>query len=351
MQFAAQMQRDGGATILYAPPSSKLRGWKRDFVSCCQEKLFEHVLYNIPSMPRAWAPTQGIRLIPKTEPHDLIAYRCICCDSQNLAKSPAVLMPFVAYRAFGHEPLEILAEWGFRDLRPGTAYTLCNSLQCRQCGMLFLDYRFTDTQMAALYAGYRDARYTQERDRFEPGYAVAAAPGFEKRSAYIAEVERWLAPHLPERPAVLDWGGGGGLNSLFLGRAAILHVHDISAVSCVEGVESARPEEFGRRHYDLLASCQVFEHVPRPFALIKSMLPALSAGTLLYLEVPYEALVREFPGSRELAPLKRHWHEHINFFNPDALVRLLERAGLRYIDHQTFSNGAKEFIGALARCR
>ncbi len=294
---------------------------------------------------------QGIPLIPTTAPHDLIARRCICCGSQNLAKSPAVLMPFVAYRVFGHEPFDILPEWGFRDLRPGTAYTLCNSLQCRECGMLFLNYRFTDTQMASLYAGYRDARYTRERDRFEPGYAATAAPGFEKRSAYIAGVERWLAPHLPGRPAVLDWGGGNGLNSPFLGRAAILHVLDISAVACVEGAESVRPEEFGRQHYDLLACSEVLEHVPYPLELLKAMLPAVGTETLLYLEVPYEALMREFPGSRELAPRKRHWHEHINFFNLDALVCLLERVGLRYIDHQTFSNDAKEFIGVIARRR
>jgi SAM-dependent methyltransferase len=290
-------------------------------------------------------------LIPTIEPHDLIAHRCICCDSQNLAKSPAVLMPFVAYRVFGHVPLEILPEWGFRDLRSGTAYTLCNSLQCRQCGMLFLDYRFTDTQMAALYAGYRDARYTQERDRFEPGYAAAAAPGFEKRSAYIAAVENWLAPRLPGRPAVLDWGGGGGLNSPFRGRAAILHIYDISSVYCVEGAEPITPEQFHRWHYDLVVCSQVFEHVPRPFELIKSMLSALSKGTLLYLEVPYEALVREFPGSRDLASRKRHWHEHINFFTPDALVCLLERAGLDFIDHQIFMNDTKEFMGTLARRR
>ena len=68
------------------------------------------------------SPTEAA--MPLTpEPRDLIARRCICCHSQDLAKAPAVLMPFVAYRVFGHEPLEILPEWGFRDLRPGMAYT------------------------------------------------------------------------------------------------------------------------------------------------------------------------------------------------------------------------------------
>src|SRR5690606_7559470 len=84
-----------------------------------------------------------------------LADACICCGAQDLASSPAVLMPFVASRALGQEPVEITPEWGLRDLRPGTAYTLCHSLQCHACGALFLDYRFTPAQMAALYAGYR----------------------------------------------------------------------------------------------------------------------------------------------------------------------------------------------------
>lgn len=288
-------------------------------------------------------------MILTTETHDLIAHRCICCNSQSLEKSPAVLMPFVAYRVFGHEPLEVLPEWGFRDLRPGMAYTLCNSLQCQECGALFLDYRFTDAQMAALYLGYRDARYTRERDRYEPGYAATVAHSFESRAAYIANVENWLSPYLPEQPAVLDWGGGNGINTPFLGRSAPLHIHDISAVPCIAGAEPANPREFGKRHYDLLVCSQVLEHVPYPLELLNAMLPAMGSQTLLYLEIPYETLIRESPNSRELAPRKRHWHEHINFFSPDSLLPLLERAGLRCIDRHTLTAGAKEVIGVLAQ--
>lgn len=283
------------------------------------------------------------------ESRDPITRRCICCNSQNLARSPAVLMPFVAYRAFGHEPLDILPEWGFRDLRPGMAYTLCNSLQCRECGVLFLDYRFTDAQMASLYSGYRDERYTRERDRFEPGYAATTARDFEHRAPYIADIERWLSPHLPQHPAVLDWGGGSGINTPFLGTSPTVHIHDISAVPCVAGAVPAAPETFGKQHYDLVTCCQVLEHVPYPFDFLQSMLPALDTETLLYLEVPYESLVRKSPDSRELATSKRHWHEHINFFSPDALRCLLQRAGLDCVDHHVLSLGAKEIMGFLAR--
>lgn len=240
-------------------------------------------------------------------------------------------MPFVAKRVFGHEPVEITAEWGLRDLRPGMAYTLCNSLQCQRCGALFLDYRFSDRQMTALYQGYRDEAYTRQRDHYEPGYA-AVAEHYQGREPYLADIEAWLAPRLPEHPAVLDWGGGSGLNTLFLGHQSLLHIHDISGVEMVAGAERIGLGQLVHGRYDLVVCSQVLEHVPFPLMLIEQILPALGPRTLLYLEVPHEALMREHPGSLGLAGLKRHWHEHVNFFSARALRCLLERAGLEVLD-------------------
>lgn len=283
---------------------------------------------------------------------ELIARHCICCGGNQLQRSPAVLMPFVAHRVFGHEPVEITEEWGLRDLRPGMAYTLCNSLQCQHCGVLFLDYRFTDEQMAALYHGYRDEAYTRQRDHYEPGYAVIASH-YHQREAYIGDVESWLAPHLPERPIVLDWGGGSGSNTPFLQQSSALYVHDISSVELMPGVERISASQLAAGCYDLVVCSQVLEHVPFPLALIKQILPALDEQTLVYLEVPYEALVREHPGSLGLAALKRHWHEHINFFTPQALHCLLESAELVLVDSHllTVELGWRQsqVIGVLAR--
>ena len=41
------------------------------------------------------------------------------------------------------------------------------------------------------------------------------------------------------------------------------------------------------------------------------------------------------PGEAYLA--KRHWHEHVNFFTEEALVTLLEGAGLRVVERTTFA--------------
>ena len=266
---------------------------------------------------------------------------CICCGRTNLASSPAVLMPFVAARALGQEPVEITADWGLRDLRPGVAYTLCHSLQCRACGVLFLDIRFTSAQMAALYQGYRDAQYTQQRDRFEPGYAATMARDYTRRHAYIADVERWLQPHLPAHPRVLDWGGGDGSNTPFLGRG-IVHVHDISGAPLAAGAERAGAQ--AKHSYDLVVCMQVLEHVADPLAVLQEIRPALAPDTLLYLEVPHEALVRRHPHGTDLAPYKRHWHEHVNFFTQASLRQLAQGAGLRVLDtlFLSINNGARQ---------
>ena len=36
-----------------------------------------------------------------------IATQCVCCGSEKLRNSPAVLIPFVSHRTFGWKPIEI----------------------------------------------------------------------------------------------------------------------------------------------------------------------------------------------------------------------------------------------------
>ena len=254
-----------------------------------------------------------------------IATRCICCDAANLKASPAVLMPFVANRVFGWEPVEITADWGMRDLQTGHAYSLCNSLQCETCGVIFLDMRFSDAEMAALYDNYRDEAYTRTRERFEPGYR-ARNELLVAGSTYIAEVERFLLQHIPRPKRMLDWGGDTGLNTPFAGSVDTHHVYDISNKPPVSGVEIVDATRAAANTYDLIVCSNVIEHVPFPARTVSDLAGLMTGRTALYLEVPHEDIMR----SAE-APLKRHWHEHINFFTPRSLELLVARSGLRTI--------------------
>jgi hypothetical protein len=280
------------------------------------------------------------------------AKSCICCDSEKLSLSPAVLMPFITKRIFGIEPIEITEEWGMRHLKVGTSYFPTNTVECQNCGSLFLELRFDREQMDNLYKDYRGEIYTIQRDFYEPGYSSGAATDYKHRHPYISDIESWLSPKLPKKPTILDWGGGDGLNSPFLGIGDIF-IFDISGVEIEEGAKKIDSNQIFNQKYDLISCLQVFEHVSYPIDLLSEMVNVMSKNTLLYIEVPFENLMHEKSGAQGFGREKLYWHEHINFFSEMGLNLLCKRAGLDIIEihHQQFKNGVRsgEVIGILSR--
>jgi Methyltransferase domain len=260
-----------------------------------------------------------------------IADHCVCCQGTQLNRSPSILMPFVANRAFGWEPVEVTAEWGLRDIQLGHAYPLCNTVQCADCGAMFLDIRFDDAEMAALYADYRGEAYTELRERFEPGYR-ARNQIYVDGSPYIPQIEAFLERHLRDMPKVLDWGGDTGLNTPLRDRCALHHVYDISGKPVVEGAMRVDKKVIDETEYDLIVFSNVLEHVPYPVDTLREIAAAMARETLLYVEVPYEDLMRANPGSVEIFRQRRHWHEHINFFSEASIEPLLDASGLQAVE-------------------
>jgi hypothetical protein len=281
-----------------------------------------------------------------------IATQCICCGSQELNKSPAILMPFVAHRVFGYAPVEITADWGLRDIRTGHAYMLCHSVQCARCETLFLDMRFDDAEMSALYANYRDEAYTRLRIQYEPGYNKVGGD-YVQRADYIAMIEEFLRPKFSSAPRILDWGGDTGINTPLLAEASLVHVYDISGKPTVGGAAAVDLATLRNTKYDLITCIQVLEHVTDPAGFVKEMVANMDAGTLLYLEVPYEALMREHRGSTQAHQHKRHWHEHINFFSEGSMRTLAQQAGLEIVELRPveFSLGERQVCVLSVLCR
>lgn len=262
-----------------------------------------------------------------------IATRCIACDEPRLDRQSAVLMPFVAQRALLWQPCEVTADWGLTSVPTGHALPLCSTLHCPNCGMLFCDLRFDDAEMARLYHDYRGSTYTAERERFEPGYTernVRLVAG----DAHIGAVEAFLRPWLPAQPALLDWGGDSGTNTPLRNEAQLHHVLDISGKATLPGVVAVDEASARAQNYDLVVLSNVLEHVADPLALLQRVGLLLAACTKLYVEVPFEALLREAEDDAAAWRRKRHWHEHVNFFSPHALRRLLDRTSLRLLDER-----------------
>jgi hypothetical protein len=257
----------------------------------------------------------------------MLAQSCVCCGSSDLAKSPAILMPFVAHRVFDWAPVEITKDWGLRTITPGMAYSICNSVLCADCRHLFLDIRFSDTEMAALYAGYRDERYTALREHYEPGYRARNArlnAGYQ----YIPDIESFIAPHVSFPLAILDWGGDTGHNTPFKDRARLFHVYDISEVPVIAGAVQVAKDATRSVDYDLVVCSHVLEHVPFPQREVADIRKSMRDDTVLYIEVPFEELVRTSGDDAGLHRRKKHWHEHVNFYNERSLARMVEACGL-----------------------
>jgi len=280
--------------------------------------------------------------VGKTDGYDHVASHCVCCGGANLQRSPAVLMPFIAHRIYQWEPVLIDESWGLQTISGGHAYSLCHSLLCLDCHLLFLDIRFSNAEISRLYKDYRGLEYTELRDRYEPGYKTRTE-GLTQGINYLDAVETFLAPHLPKTIAVLDWGGDTGVNTPFKhGDANSIDLYDISGAETTGRIRKVSRQTAAQNRYDLIVCSNVLEHVPYPKDLLADIQSMMQVSTVLYLEVPRENLIRDNPDPSTLLRKKRHWHEHVNFFSERALMALLRSAGLSVLSFKIqdiFSEG------------
>lgn len=265
------------------------------------------------------------------------AENCVCCGCSTLSKSPAVLMPFVADRAFGWKPTEIADEWGLRTLKNGMAYSVCNSMQCPQCDLVFLDIRPNESQAKALYQGYRGDDYVELRESYEPGYRERNDV-MSSVINYVREIERFLYPHVKHPARILDYGGDTGRNAPFQGHNQSLHICDIGNNPPVDGAVSVDIVTARGMSYDLIVCSNVLEHVPYPLDVLADVRSMMDDETVLYIEVPCEKLVRDNGPSPKLHELKKHWHEHINFFSQNSIAAMLKATGLELVDYQVYES-------------
>lgn len=263
-----------------------------------------------------------------------IARECPCCASKNLEKSSAILMPFVAHRAMGWKPVRIDETWGLRTISNGMAYSVCNSVLCRKCYFLFLDLRFSDSEMADLYSDYRGNEYVELREQYEPGYKLRNQL-LEMRVGYITQIEEFLKPLLKNKCRILDWGGDTGKNTPFKDNNSLLHIYEISQKPVIPGAIAIDKKTAQATDYDLIVCSQVLEHLPAPFQTLLEIRACMKDETILYLELPCEEFVRNTKISRDLLEKKKHWHEHINVFTESSIKALLERTELKLVDLRT----------------
>ena len=263
-----------------------------------------------------------------------ISQNCICCGSEDLLNSPAILMPFVSHRVFNWRPIVIDETWGLNTISNGKAYSICNTLCCVNCGLIYLDYRFSDYEMSNLYKNYRDEEYVNLRDYYEPGYKERNKLILNGNN-YISLVEEFLKPYLKFPISILDYGGDTGKNTPFRNGENKIDIYEISGIDTLPYTNLITKEDAFNKKYDLIICSNVLEHVSFPQIIINELELLMNKDSLLYIDLPYEDILKTGE-SIDIYKNKKHWHEHINFFSKQSIIEMFRKTQLEIISLETF---------------
>lgn len=266
--------------------------------------------------------------IDSNQKKERVSTECIICASKKLRSSLAILMPFIAHRIFGWAPVQIDEAWELNTIKNGNAYSICKSLYCENCTLLFLDIRFSENELKTLYQDYRGKSYTALREFYEPGY-LKRNLDLDAGVEYVEQIENFLKPHLSSPIKMLDWGGDTGKNSPFKANAEVFDIYDISSKEVVKGATVVSKSTAFSKKYNLVICANVLEHVSYPIDLLNDIKKVMTPEAVLYVEVPLEDVVRSFGSDAYLK--KKHWHEHINFFSEDSLRYLITSVGFQVL--------------------
>ena len=264
-----------------------------------------------------------------------LAKFCPCCESDNIEKSAAILMPFMSKMLFDYDVFEIDESWNLYGISDSRNYMPCKSAQCQNCGFLFSDMRFDNCEMLNLYSNYRECKYTEIRDFYEPGYKDRQTY-LDKVVGYKKDIENFLS-FIKPNPLILDWGGDDGKNTPFLETASKIYIYELTDKTLQNNCEKIAHKDIQNHNYDLVVCSNVLEHVSHPKDILLDVASSLKEETVLYLEIPCENLMIRNPESLEIYKEKKHWHEHINFFSEKSLQLLIDSCGLEIVKNEIFS--------------
>ena len=272
--------------------------------------------------------------------------RCIVCEGPLRSERLGIVAPFLAQRIWQRKPFSVrLAE-------------------CSDCGFVFFNPRLEASEEVRLYSGYRGVEYQKTRHSFEPWYTEAFNASLSNKEAW-ANRKQCLASVFRDQlnigsrtfGNILDFGGDHGDLIADLVAATRRFVYEISGVGTVSGVEPLRSLGECREHsFDLIVSSNVLEHVGSPHEVIGQIASLSGPETLVFNEVPYEsatgfhstlkriAQTALLAGTRPavarsmLGPgMFNVMHEHVNYFSPSSINRLMERSGFKVVASGTYT--------------
>jgi 2-polyprenyl-3-methyl-5-hydroxy-6-metoxy-1,4-benzoquinol methylase len=217
--------------------------------------------------------------------------------------------------------------------------------RCQRCGLVFTNPQPGDEELARHYAG-ADGR------QLAAHYARVVTP------AVLAQYNRTLdriEGLLPGRGRLLDLACAAGY---FFEQAARrgweAHGADLGAWT-LEAARSRGLENmhtgtladlnFPDHHFDVVHAAQMLEHLPDPKAELADIRRIVRPGGLVYVDVPnYQTLPIRL--GRDDFWLNKP-PEHLNYFTPRTLRRLLTAAG--FVDVRVWTGGGLKWENLLGR--
>ena len=203
---------------------------------------------------------------------------------------------------------------GHRPLKDFKAHHLA---QCRACGMVFTFWEPSEEDLGAYYADYPVVTDISQVTLLRYNELLQRFSSFRKTGC-IMDVGCGGGYFL-EQAIKAGWDAHGteyGARQITTCRA--------KGIAITEG--ALNPANHPAESFDVICSFEVIEHVTHPVAEVANMLALLRPGGLLYLTTPnFNCL------DRRLA--KGTWNvvnypEHLNFFTPRTMHRLLREKGL-----------------------
>jgi SAM-dependent methyltransferase len=213
------------------------------------------------------------------------------------------------------------------DARPFTRRQGYDVVRCAACGLVYVNPRPDAARLLEHYNSDESSRIQY--------YLDAEAADRRSFAAMLARLERAR----PEKGDLLDVGPNvGTLLDLARGRGwrgRGVELNADAARVCREqrGLDvvsgALEPGRFPPASFDAVTLTDVIEHLPDPLAVTRVVRDVLRPGGLLLVSTP------DISGWAACA-LQVKPEEHLYYFTPDTLGRLLARAGLELVECRPF---------------
>ncbi|MFN8449211.1 MAG: class I SAM-dependent methyltransferase [Anaerolineae bacterium] len=204
--------------------------------------------------------------------------------------------------------------------------------RCSVCGFMWQTYILNDRNMQLLYDVWISEDDSLKKKTLAP---LALRARYATEAYTIAELLR----KPPHDVTVLDFGMGWGYWCLMAKSFGYrTYGAELSETrvqyATANGISVLNLDTVSAGQFDFINSEQVFEHIPQPLMMLRTLVTTLKPSGVIRISVPDSERSVSQLASPDWKPAKDAFHplEHINSFTHTSLIELGRRAGLRPLE-------------------